>query len=125
PAQLTPANRSAMSGKDIKFGSLYALLPKGMSAGQLAADLSRTQAVIAKEVSEGELPTRIKVTDYRQSQVGDTRKPLLLLYAVVFGVWALASLNVTSLMLTRAVGRSREQAVRAALGASSRRLLQQ
>jgi predicted permease len=125
PAAITPANRFAMSGKDLIFGSMYALLPRGMSAAQLAASLSRTQAMVAKEVPEGELATRVKVTDYRQAQIGEARRPLFLLYAVVFGVWALACLNVTSLMLTRAVGRSREQAVRAALGASSHRLLQQ
>jgi predicted permease len=125
PAGITSANSSAMAGKNMKFGSLYALLPQGMSTAQLAADLSRTQAVIAKEPASEELPASVKVTDYRTARVGDARKPLLLLYAVVFGVWALACLNVTSLLLTRAVGRSREQAVRAALGATTRRLLQQ
>ena len=49
----------------------------------------------------------------------EIRKPLLLLYAVVFGVWALACLNITSLVLARASARSRELAVRSSLGARS------
>ena len=65
------------------------------------------------------------VTEYQQSLNQQVRKPLMLLYAVVFGIWALACLNVTSLMLARAISRTREQAVRAALGASRARLLQQ
>ena len=125
PASIAPAARSAMSGKDSMGGSLYARLPEGMSAAQLTADLSRTQAVIAKEVTGEQLPTSIKVTSYQESLTGDARKPLWLLYAVVLGIWALACLNVTSLMLARAVSRTREQAVRASLGASRSRLLRQ
>lgn len=125
PAGITPAARSAMSGKDVRFGSLWARLPDGMPAAQLAANLNRIQPTIANEVKGDEIPPAVRVTPIRQMLVQGAGKPLYLLYAVVFGVWALACLNVTSLMLTRAIARSREQAVRAALGASNHRLLQQ
>jgi predicted permease len=124
PAALSATDRSSMSHGAVLDG-MYARLPEGMTEAQLADQLSRTQAVIAKEVPDGELAARVKVTGYQQSLNHEVRKPLLLLYAVVFGIWLLACLNVTSLMLARAVSRSREQAVRAALGASRVRLLQQ
>jgi predicted permease len=125
PAAITAANRSAMSGDNEIVGDLYARLPEGMTMAQLAAALSRTQAIVAREVTDDDLPTRIGVTGYQQTLNSNARKPLMLLYAVVFGIWAVACLNVTSLMLARAVSRTREQAVRAALGASRVRLLQQ
>lgn len=126
PAEIPPAARTAMTGKGITFGSLFARVPEGMSEAQLAAALNRAQAVIAKEVSSDEaLPAEIKVTNYQRSLTADVCKPLALLYAVVAGIWALACLNISSLMLSRAVARTREHAVRAALGASRARLLQQ
>jgi predicted permease len=125
PAAITGANRSAMSGDDEIVGDLFARLPEGMTATQLAAALSRTQTIIAREVTDDDVPTRIAVTGYQQSLTNEARKPLMLLYAVVFGISALACLNVTSLLLARAVARTREQSVRTALGASRARLLQQ
>ena len=126
PEEITPANRTSMSGDGAQFiDSFYARIPDGMSASQLTAALDRSQALISKEVRDGDLPSHVKVTGYQQSLTEFSRKPLMLLYAVVFGIWALACLNVTSLMLARAVARTREQAVRSALGASRARLLQQ
>ena len=126
PAAITPAARTSMVGKATMIGDLFARVPEGMSAAQLTANLNRVQPLIAKEVSgEDQPPTGVKVTGYQQQLTNDERKPLWLLYAVVLGIWALACLNVTSLMLARAVSRTREQAVRAALGATRRRLLQQ
>jgi predicted permease len=125
PSAITPAIRTAMSGDDISYGMLFARLPEGMTTAQLAENLNRAQALIAKEVPDSNLPTRLEVTEYQSSLNHEARKPLGLLYAVVAAIWALACLNVTSLMLARAVARGRELAVRAALGASRARLVQQ
>ena len=125
PAALDAASKNAMGGKHGVWGDFYMRMPDKMTPAQIADQMSRIQAVIAKQAPDDDLPTRIKVTGYQQSRNERMRKPLLLLYAVVFGIWALACLNVASLMLTRAVTRTREQAVRAALGASRARLLQQ
>lgn len=126
PAAITPAARASMLGKASMMGDLFARLPQGMTAAQLVANLNRIQPAIAKENPQQEQPpTQVKVTAYQQQLTEHERKPLWLLYAVVVGIWALACLNVTSLMLARAISRTREHAVRAALGATRRRLLQQ
>ena len=67
PAAITAANRSAMSGDNEIVGDLYARLPEGMTMAQLAAALSRTQAMVAREVTDDDVPTRIGVTGYQQT----------------------------------------------------------
>lgn len=125
PAPIDSCARTSMHCDQPTWGSLYARLPRGMTPEQLNANLNRAQALIARQVKDKDFPKTVEVRQFQASLNENARKPLGLLYAVVFGIWALACLNVTSLMLARAVARSREHAVRAALGASRGRLLQQ
>lgn len=126
PIPIAAASRAAVQGDRAEWiDDVFVRLPDGMTAPQLADILSRQQTLIQRDNSDRDLPGAIKVTAYQDRLNEQARKPLLLLYGVVLGIWALASLNVTSLMLARCVSRTRDQAVRAALGAGRSRLLQQ
>jgi predicted permease len=101
-------------------------LRNGVTLQQARTELDVIQMQVAKlAASESQEPLAYAslVIPLRDYLVGRVRQSLLLLLGTVAGVLLIACSNLANLSLTRSLGRARETAVRAALGASRARLV--
>jgi putative ABC transport system permease protein len=104
----------------------FAVLKPGVSIEQARSELHAIADRIAGENPNSHKGWSIAIERYGDSIVGpQTRTSLLALMAAVAGLLLICCSNLASLMLVRAVSKEGEVAVRASLGASRVRLLQQ
>jgi putative ABC transport system permease protein len=92
---------------------------------QADADMRSVAANLAETYPEIDKGSGVTVVSLKEDLVGDIRPFLLVLLAAVGFVLLIACANVANLLLARSTGRTREFAIRTAMGAERSRLIGQ
>jgi predicted permease len=100
-------------------------LRPGVSMGQADAELSSVQQNLDRLYPAADRNLGVNVMPLKQSIVGDASGTLFLLLGAVGIVLLIACTNIANLLLAHAAARTREFAIRSAMGASRARVVRQ
>ncbi|HUR60625.1 MAG TPA: ABC transporter permease, partial [Opitutaceae bacterium] len=118
-------NEEKMKSRGANYFSARARLKPGASLVQARAEMDTIMASLATDYPPTNADVTLALRPIRDEAVQDWSRQTVLLFGAVFFVFFIACLNVTNLLLARSVTRSKELAVRLALGAERGRIIRQ
>ena len=107
------------------FVQVVARLNDGVSLDAARAQFDAVNARLKQEAPDTNRAVRATIMPLQERLAGDARVPLQILLGSTMTLLLLACANVANLLLVRASGRTREVAVRSALGAGRGRIVRQ
>jgi putative ABC transport system permease protein len=107
-----------------RFLNVVGRLSRGTPLDQARAEMDTIAARLAA-THEFNRKTGVSLTPLRESLTGQVARSLLVLYAAVAVLLAIACFNVANLLLARSAARRRELAIRSSLGAGRMAIIQQ
>lgn len=111
--------------RNIREYGVIARLKSGVTIEQAQAELDAIAQRLELTYPDTNTGLQLRASSFREHYIGDASRYLWLLAGAVAFVLLIACVNVASLMLTAALGRQKEIAIRAALGARRGRLVRQ
>ena len=122
PIDLRPGRD--LDNVDNHYLSAIARLPPEVTIARAQDELDRLGRTLAERYPDARF-TAARLDPLKEDIVGDSSKPLKIMLGAVALVLVLICVNLANLLLVRGSDRSREFALRSALGAERRRLVRQ
>jgi putative ABC transport system permease protein len=115
PAQTPPF---LLRQRNARYFSGVGRIRRGVTLQQASADLASVQSALGEQFPATDRGWSASIRDMKAARVGDSARPLLLLFGAVGMLLLITVTNVASLVLAQLHQRERELAIRASIGAT-------